>query len=179
MNDMQNMNQYDTQPMHQSYGEVDNNEPEEKKSGLSTVLKWLLIIIIIIIIILLLLKSCGCNNNSNLEGDLLNAGKKYYETNNKPQIRGTCDTVTLGELIEKNLLKENQYSNCDKNNTYVKVCLLESGSYHYAPVLSCPKEEEYTDWKKGIEADVIPDKTYLAVPNNTHIKKETNPFTSF
>lgn len=122
-------------------------------------------ILVVALIIFLLIKGCSGNKISgDMENDLLNAGKEYYQTNESllPQASGECKTVTLGTLVEEELLSSDKYSNCNKDKTYVKVCKLESGSYHYLPVLQCGStlaDDNFTNWSEGTESDLVKDKS--------------------
>ncbi len=133
--------------------------------------RWPKILLIILgvlalaLIIFLLVKGCTGNEISgDMENDLLNAGKKYYSIDETllPQASGECKTVTLGTLVEEELLNNNNYSKCNKDKTYVKVCKLESGSYHYLPVMQCGStlaDDNFTNWIEGKESDLVKDKS--------------------
>lgn len=132
---------------------------------------WSKIILIVLgalvlaLIIFLLIKGCnGSKISGDMENDLLNAGKEYYQTDESllPQAIGECKTVTLGTLVEEELLSYDKYSNCNKDKTYVKVCKLESGNYHYLPVLQCGStlaDDNFTKWSEGTESDLVKDKS--------------------
>lgn len=122
--------------------------------------------IILALIIFLLIKGCAKNNqNGDMERDLLGAGKEYYSTDITllPQATGECDTVTLGTLLEEELITTPEnYTDCNNEKTYVKVCKLESGSYHYLPVLQCGStlaDDNFTAWKDGSESNLVADKS--------------------
>ena len=122
--------------------------------------------IILALIIFLLIRGCGKNNavNNNLEDQLLKAGKEYYSTDNTllPQATGECKTVTLGTLVDEKLLNNDNYTDCNKDKTYVKVCKLESGKYHYLPVMQCGSklaDDNFTAWQEGNESDLVADKS--------------------
>lgn len=134
--------------------------------------KWPKIVLIILgiailaLIILLLIKGCGKNsNNDGMERDLLEAGKEYYNIDNTllPSATGECKSVTLGTLLEESLITTpDNYKECNQDKTYVKVCKLESGSYHYLPVMQCGStlaDDNFTDWKDGTESDLVIDKS--------------------
>lgn len=122
-------------------------------------------VLAVILIIFLLVKGCSGNEISgDMENDLLNAGKKYYSIDETllPQASGECKTVTLGTLVEEELLNSSNYSNCNKDKTYVKVCKLESGTYHYLPVMQCGStlaDANFTNWTEGTESDLVADKS--------------------
>ena len=123
-------------------------------------------IVIVALIIFLLIKGCTNNKqNGDIERDLLEAGKTYYQTDitQLPQATGECEIVTLGTLLEENLLTSPQnYSDCNNEKTYVKVCKLESGKNHYLPVLQCGNtlaDDNFDGWKDGTENDLVIDKS--------------------
>ena len=123
-------------------------------------------VIILVLIIFLLIRGCGKNNgiNGDLEDKLLKAGKEYYSIDDSllPQATGECKTVTLGSLVDEQLLNNDDYTDCNKDKTYVKVCKLESGNYHYLPVMQCGSklaDDYFTTWKEGNESDLVADKS--------------------
>jgi len=122
--------------------------------------------IIIALIIFLLIKGCVQNNkNGDIERNLLEAGKEYYSADITllPQATGECEEVTLGTLLEDALITNPEnYMDCNNEKTYVKVCKLESGNYHYVPVLQCGStlaDDNFTAWKDGYESDLVADKS--------------------
>lgn len=122
-------------------------------------------ILVVALIVFLLIKGCSGNKvNGDMENDLLNAGKEYYRIDDSllPQASGECKSVTLGTLIDEELLSSDKYTNCNKDKTYVKVCKLESGSYHYLPVMQCGStlaDDNFTKWSEGTESDLVKDKS--------------------
>lgn len=122
-------------------------------------------VLVVALIIFLLVKGCSGNKvNGDLENDLLKAGKEYYQIDDSllPQASGECKTVTLGTLVEEELLNSDKYSDCNKDKTYVKVCKLESGNYHYLPVMQCGStlaDDNFTKWSEGTESDLVKDKS--------------------
>lgn len=143
--------------------------------------------IILALITFLIVKGCTDNNkNVDVEQGLLEAGKTYYDSDITllPQASGECEFVTLGKLIEEGLITQTEtYNTCDNNETYVKVCKLQSGSYHYLPVLKCENNvTSFTDWKEGTESNLIADKSdvkfifkgeYQKNEDTNSIKEET------
>ena len=96
-----------------------------------------------VIIILLLVKGCG-KNEGNRYDDLVKAAKKYYEEEKSelPELYGEQATVTLKDLKDGKFLENPKaFNECAEASTYVKVSKLESGKYHYTPVLNCTNEE--------------------------------------
>lgn len=123
-------------------------------------------VIILAVIAFLFIKGCeNKNNDGNMERDLLEAGKEYYRIDETllPQATGECKTVTLDTLLTEELITTpDNYAECNKDKTYVKVCKLESGSYHYLPVMQCGStlaDDNFTEWKEGTEADLVADKS--------------------
>ncbi|MBE6152087.1 MAG: hypothetical protein E7165_02085 [Firmicutes bacterium] len=122
--------------------------------------------IILFLIVFLLVKGCmQGNKNTDIEKALLEAGKSYYNADITllPSAIGECKEVTLGNLINKNLISEpDNYSDCNKSETRVKVCKLESGNYHYLPILQCGTtlaNDNFGPWKDGSELDLTTDKS--------------------
>lgn len=114
----------------------------------------------IFIVILLLLKSCSGNKTTDLENELLDAGKNYYAEKSSllPNSIGECRTVILSELLRNNLLNNNDFKVCNGEQTYVKVCKLESGKYQYVPILNCESEvTSFNTWTDGTENDITKD----------------------
>lgn len=145
---------------------------DKERSPWIRTLLILLGVILIIFIVLFLIKACGKGektNNDSLEKDLLNAGKTYFNSDLLPEANGECKVVTLEVLLDQKLIEDTtKFENCDKGDTYVKVCKLSSGKYQYTPLLSCTdKRTNFGDWQDGTEDDLIADKsdvtfTYLA-----------------
>ncbi len=145
------------------------SEEQEKKDKRMQTIKYIgisLLIILIVIIILFLLK--GCNVKKDKNGDLINnlleAGKEYYDNNEylMPASKGDCSTVSLKILKDYELLDKDEYEECDESATLVKVCKLESGSYHWVPLLTCDSyksDDHYLSWKEGDESDLIDGKS--------------------
>ena len=147
---------------------VDNSEYDEddKSSRNKKIILTVLIIIGIIIIILLLLRSCGNGGSKEFdyEKTLLDAGKEYYEynTNEVPKAKSSCEKVSLSKLISEGLIDPDDYENCDGEDTYVKVCLLENGKTHYVPILSCEEfnsDDLYDEFADGDLDDIKEDET--------------------
>lgn len=120
----------------------------------------LLMLIIVIVVALLTIRGCS---KDKLKDQLLQAGKEYYQAHPTllPEEAGQCFVATLNELIDASLIKDTKkYQTCDQNQTYVKVCYLESKTYHYVSVLSCETEKTlFGLWADGTENDLVADKT--------------------
>ena len=178
----------------------DNSYSNDNKNGLNLLNKIgiALLLIIAIIIILVLLKGCGnkkknSGNNSgdiidgdiitpvfNYETALLEAGKKYFNTNTNevPTAIGDCYNVTLQTLIMDGYLNSEDFKQCNSINTYVRVCKLENGSLQYTPWFACNDKlssEEYGQTTDGTLNDIVPDVTYvdfLFLPQQLNKNKE-------
>lgn len=78
---------------------------------------------------------------STLPADyLLDSSRTYfdYDATRLPSAVGQCINVTLDTIKKENLISDIKYYNkCDANNTYVRVCKLESGDYHFEVSMSC------------------------------------------
>ena len=122
--------------------------------------------IIIALIIFLAIKGCtGKTSIEDMEKNLLDAGKEYYnaDINLLPQAKGECEIVTLGTLLNTKLIDNSKvFESCNNEKTYVKVCKLESGKTHYTPVLQCGStlaDDNFGAWKDGKESDLVADKS--------------------
>lgn len=138
---------------------VINNKLSKKKIIIIVLAIIIGVVIISTLIFLLVFKQ---NKEINLEDNLLNIGKEYYEEEKLlPTAIGECKNITLEELLSKNRISNpSLYSECNKYNSYVKVCKLENKDYHYTPILSCDSinsEEQYTDWVDGNDVSVTDD----------------------
>lgn len=131
------------------------NEKFQKRSSLLRRLIIVTLIIISIIIVLFLIKSCNNSNNKKIknefdyESSLVEAANKYFEKNqtNYPSNIGECEEIELQALIDRNFVKGEDYTKCNKIKTYVKVCMLENKKIHYSPWIACAdknSEDEYT-----------------------------------
>lgn len=142
-------------------------EGEERKLSILKRLGITLLVILGIIVIFFLLRGCGDNKKEkDLNTLLLEAGKEYYEYNKfqLPSSIGDCNTVSLERLFSEGLLDKNKFKTCENDDTYVKVCKLESGKYHFVAFLDCENEkteELYGEWTEGKESDIIVDSSDL------------------
>lgn len=148
----------------------DEDYYEDNKQKRLSVIKRIgitILIIIAIIILFFLLKGCDAfKKDKDLNTLLLEAGKEYYEYNDYllPKSIGDCKSVTLSTLEADGLLERTKFNECEKDTTYVKVCKLESGKYHFVAFLNCASEvteNKYDNWKEGIEDDIIVDSSDL------------------
>ena len=139
--------------MNENYSYTEYNEEKNRIPWLRVLISFL-ILVVPVIIVLLLLRSCG---KPVLRDDLIEAAKEYYEKypDRLPSTIGECFVVTLDELEKEGLVKVSDYETCDKQNTYVNVCYLESKTYHYSAILECEVEEtNYGMWQDGTELDI-------------------------
>lgn len=129
--------------------------------------KKILIIIVIVIIVLVIgaisifvINSLNKKEEFDLETDFFQVAMTYYENSSEslPDEVGECTILTLETLLAKSKIDSpEEYDVCNKYNTYVKSCKLESGEYHYVPVFSCNginSESQYSEWQDGIEKDI-------------------------
>ena len=142
--------------MEENYNYTEYNEEKNRIPWLRVLISFL-ILVVIVVIILLLLRACG---KPSLRNDLIEAAKEYYELypDLLPSETGECFVVTLHELEQEGLIKVSDYETCDKENTYVRVCYLESKTYHYSAILECEAEDtNYGMWQDGTESDINED----------------------
>ncbi len=129
-------------------------------------------IVLAIIFVLLLVKGCSkksdekSNNNIDYDSSLIEGAKKYFNSNSGkyPESAGECEEVELQALIDRGLVNVSNFSKCNANNTYVRVCKLENGTYHYYPWYVCSDKNsqgEYGNEQVGSLADIIPNKTVV------------------
>ena len=129
------------------------NEAKNRVPWLRILISFL-ILILAVIIVLLLLKAC---QKTSLREDLIDAAKEYYQRypERLPSTVAECFVITLEQLENEGLIKSSDYDICDKETTYVNVCHMESGSYHYSAILECGEEStNYGVWKDGIETNI-------------------------
>lgn len=168
----------------------DYYDSENRKSWI----KALLIILFILIIIAIFYIIVGSFGVGKVENNLLRAGIDYYDSDDVllPAAAGECSIVTLKNLLANEYVKNpNVFTSCDDDETYFKVCKLESGKYQYTPVIKCGSKDDtkFGDWKEGTEKDLIKNKsdirfTYLAqiysnaskmyYPNNKSLSSEVS-----
>lgn len=145
---------------------------DENKSGLLKKILVVSLIVISIIIIVILLKGCTSGGGNkpvdtfDYENALLNAGKNYFENNKDeyPQNKGECTQVELSTLIEKGLINPQNFNQCDNSKTYLRVCVLENGTKHFTPWVTCENyksEEKYGESKEGNLNDVLTNESYI------------------
>ena len=142
----------------------------------SLVRRILIVIMVIVAIMLFILLIQGCSRKkkdkkvtpvtSDLSSLLVEAGKSYFDMHNEeaPSAPGECSIVELQTLLNEKLIDETKASGCNTTNTYVKMCILENKTKHYAPWLICVDENsdnEYSSLKEGTSADIIADSTYI------------------
>lgn len=142
------------------YGSYEENE---RKNPLFKILFVVIAITAIIVIIILIARAFG---GRKVEKQFLTAGKTYFDENSKnlPESVGECNTVTLSYLINEKIIKNtDNYDSCDDTATYIKVCKLESGDYHYTPVIKCGTKDDtvFGDYKEGKESDLTADSSDL------------------
>lgn len=132
----------------------------DKKSPVIKIIGIIILIAIAIFLFFFVLKSC--NSGSKIEKELLDAGKKHYSnTTLLPTATGECSTVTAESLIDEGSITNfDDFASCNKTETYVKVCKLASGKYHYTPILLCDKiTTNFGEWMSGNESNLTADKS--------------------
>lgn len=153
-------------------------EESEQKNPLFKLILVILAALLLIVIIFFIVRSCGSNN---IEKQLLSVGQKYYNDNESslPKVAGECNTISLNYMLSEKLIKNTEgFKTCDDTATYVKVCKLESGEYHYTPVIQCGTKSDtvFGDWKLGKETDLTKNKsdikfTYIGEIYSTQTKQ--------
>lgn len=136
------------------YYDDDNSKPK--------IVIWILIIIALLALgVIYYVYSDG--DNSKLENNLIRGGKDYYASEDAllPDSAGECSITSLEKLItEKQIKNESLFQLCDKKKTYIKVCKLENGTYHFTPFFSCQNmKTNFGEWKKGTENNLIDNKS--------------------
>ena len=121
------------------YEDDDYRDKDDKRVSVLKRLGIAILVILAIIVIFLFLKSCDKIGTFDADKTLLEAGKEYYEYNEHllPAAAGDCEKVTLTTLSQEGLINKSKYKECGTDTTYVKVCKLESGKYHFVAILSC------------------------------------------
>lgn len=155
---------------------------DENNSSLLKKILIVALIVISIIIIVILLKGCTKgekkpSNTFDYENALLNAGKNYFENNKDeyPQNKGECTQVELSKLIDKGLVNVENFNKCDNTKTYLRVCMLENGTKHFTPWITCDNyksEDKYGESKEGTLNDVLTNESYIEFK---FLPQETTP----
>ncbi len=155
-----------------NYG-YENDSRQERSSFIRRIIIVLMIVVAILLIIFLV-KSCNNRKKPTpepvtfaYEDTLLDGAKKYFDVNYEkyPKNSGECFEIELQALIESGHIKAEDFSKCNTTNTYVKVCKMENGAYHFYPWLVCSdknSESEYESERIGSQIDVIPNKTVVS-----------------
>ncbi len=145
----------------------------QRRSALIKRIFIIVMIIIAVILVLLLIKGCSnksggssSNKNTDYDSSLVEGAKKYFSANGNmlPDEAGDCEEIELQVLIDRGLVNVSNFTKCSTNNTYVRVCKLENGTYHYYPWYVCTdknSETEYGTERVGTTADLIPNKTVV------------------
>ena len=145
--------------MNDNYNYTEYND-EKNTIPWKRIILILAMLIVVVVGALFIIRGCG---KTDLGEYLVKAGKDYYEEypSSLPTEAGECTIVTLADLKENNIIKKaNKFETCDGEQTYVKVCYLESKNYHYTPILSCEVEtSKFGMWADGDESNLIADKT--------------------
>lgn len=122
-------------------------ESEKKINWLSLFIKVVIIFIFALIIIWLVSKIIGKNKLSETFTNNINNMEKvsveYFKTVDLPLDKGKSLKITLGELIEKELIvsvNNNSKSTCDTKESYSKITR-EKNKYVVTTTLKCGKEK--------------------------------------
>ena len=153
----------------------DEDDYEKRNREILKRLGLVILVVVTIILLFFLLKGCVNNNtknknknlpvvNKDLSTILLEAGKEYYKSNSHylPRYGGECNSVNSLTLSQQGLIDKAKFTSCDNESTYVKVCKLSNGKYHYVPFLYCQDnitEKKYSTWMEGQESSVVADQT--------------------
>src|SRR5574344_1066929 len=128
-------------------------DPEKRRTPWLRLTFMILGFIVIIFIIILFMKMFS--KGPDLYSSLLASSKEYCSNNNYPESIGECETITLEDLENTNLIDAANYSKCDTSDTLVKVCKIDNDSYQYTPILSCSnKTTSFGEWKSGTIDDL-------------------------
>lgn len=132
---------------------------EEKKPILKTLKLILIVILIIALFVLLIWLIKGNNNENNNENEsplvnqifynnierMKDAAESYFTLERLPQKEGDKITLTLEEMINKNLvlpLTDKNNKTCSTTKSYVEVVKLAT-EYQMKIFLSCGSDEDY------------------------------------
>lgn len=126
-------------------------DPEKRRTSWIRIAFIVAGIIIIAVIVFVLIKIF--TKGPDLYTDLVSSTKRYSTLVDDfyPDATGSCNTVDLSSLKEKNSIANiDYYKKCNENDTYVKVCKVSDDVYQYTPVISCGKKNtEFGDWMSG------------------------------
>ena len=130
-----------------------------------SLVKRIAIVIVIFVLLCLVYFFISRFGQNKLENGLLRAGKEYYKSPEVllPEQGGECSVVSLEKLQNMGYIKSTLYDQCDTTETYVKVCKLESGNYHYTPFVKCDSEYDtkFGEWQVGEESDLVANKSNI------------------
>ena len=89
-------------------------------------------------------KSYAVTPLNGINQELLKTGKKYYTNELLPTNYSNSKSITLMELVEKELIKAKEYNsnNCDFNQSYVKVSKVNSTEFSISSYLYCNDKED-------------------------------------
>lgn len=175
INNNLNDNNYENQNNEGFYNDFtpENEKKSISKKTLFIIGGIIILLIIVFIIFFFVQKNKKFEEYQNL---LVEVGKEYYIVNEEllPSTSGECKTINLNTLINNNLIVDKTLTTkCDKEKTTIKVCRLQSGTYHYTPTLYCGKSytTNYDEFQEGTEANLIKNRSDI---NFMYSIKETS-----
>lgn len=157
---------------------------KEKKLNLSKKQVILIItisVLLLIIIVFFCIKLFIKKETFQIEPNFLEIGKKYYNDNSTdlPIEIGECSNITLEILLSEGLIEEPEnYGECNKYDTKLKVCKIDDNRYQYVPLLVCDSvnsEDQYSEWKVGTTKDLIVDSSDVDFLFLGYERVETEP----
>ena len=123
-------------------------EDDKKINWLGLFIKMVIIFVFVIIIIWLLSKIIGSNKTSEVFTNNLNNMEKvaidYFKTVDLPLKKGKSQKITLGEMIDKELIvsiNTESKNTCDTKNSYSKITRKDK-NYVVETTLKCGKEKD-------------------------------------
>ena len=132
----------------------------EKKHAILRVILIVVIVFVLACISILIFNYLADTEEFNIKENFIEIAMKYYKENSNylPKEVGECSVLTLETLLAQSKIESpEKYLGCNKYESYVKSCKLESGNYHYVPVINCEgldTKVTYSDWEDGNEKDL-------------------------
>lgn len=113
----------------------------------SLLIKYGLLLIVVFIICAVALsprKTYAVTPLNGINNELLKAGKKYFTEDLLPTKFSESKSISLMELVEKELIKAKEYNsnNCDFNQSYIKVSKVNTKEFSISSYLICGDKED-------------------------------------
>lgn len=113
----------------------------------SLLIKCGLLLIVVFIICAVALsprKTYAVTPLNGINNELLKAGKKYFTEDLLPTKFSESKSISLMELVEKELIKAKEYNsnNCDFNQSYIKVSKVNTKEFSISSYLICGDKED-------------------------------------